>query len=210
MQNKSLTLTALLSLLEKLSDKVLTLDPGTRSALNKLAGNTLAVIVQDSSISFYVKFSHNRIELLDYFEGNATTTLTGSTHALITQLFTSNKNLYNSGVTIAGSTALLAELHELSHNIDIDWEEAISQYLGVLPAHGMAETLRSAYRWKQARKASVTRLLGEYLTEELGAVVGRREQQSFFSEVDNLRLSLDRFEARLNRYQASNNNRNEM
>lgn len=197
------TLNAVLSVLEILTEKILAADPGTQTALNRLAGKTLALVIENSGLTAYVHFTPNRIELLSHFEGTITTTLTGTPRALLRLIFTPTTTLYKTGVQVTGSTSLLTSLQLLSHNIELDWEDIIGQYLGILPAHGIAKTIEGAANWQHARGESFSRLIGEYLTEELNAVVGHAELQGFSADVDALRSSLDRFEARLQQYKAT-------
>src|SRR5690606_1785430 len=106
-------------------------------------------------------------------------------------------SLADSSVEVYGGTGLLQELQRILHNLDIDWEDAVSEVVGDLAAHRGATSLRSLGGWVRGRKSSFERLLGEYLSEELNTTPARAALEHFYGQVDQVRLGTDRLAARL-------------
>lgn len=66
-------------------------------------------------------------------------------------------------------------------------------------------TCAAAANWYQQGFASLNQNLAEYLSEEARTLVGEREAQARFDELDQIKLDLDRLEARCERLSRSLN-----
>lgn len=177
-------------------DRALAYDPGSSRRLQALAGQTLAVHIIRPATTIYLQLTEEGPRLLQHCESEITSTLSGTAPDLARLLLNPGKSLHNTGVTLTGSTALVEELQAILQQLDIDWEEALADTLGIMPAHALAEAGRRTGTWTRARGEQLERLLREYLTEESRLVVGRAEFDAFSEEVHELRLALDRAQAR--------------
>jgi len=187
--------------LEQGINKTLQFDPATRQAIAKLAGKSLFLEVTEPTFSLCLHFSADRVSVTSYSE-DATTRLRGPLFGLIQLASSDNVNLSDSGVEVWGSTSLLADLQRITGQLDIDWEDAISPWLGDVAGHALANHLRAQFNWVSERGRSGKRLLQEFLTEELRATPHRLELESFNREVDQLRLAADRMQSRVERIKA--------
>ena len=190
--------TAAFASAEKMINAALAYDPATRIALNKLAPQVLAIKLTAPEIYIYVAPTADGIKLLGHYEGDITTQVQGAAPALITLLKSERVNLKNSGVQVIGSTIFLAELQHILKKLDIDWEEMLSQIFGDIIGHQGAELIRSKMNWAKDRASSITRLTSEFLTEELQTLPSKAEVAFFNQQVDEIRLGVDRVEARIN------------
>ncbi|HEY7776028.1 MAG TPA: hypothetical protein VIC02_05755 [Kineobactrum sp.] len=204
-------LTGLLGAAEAAINKALAYDPASRQRLLELSrqkesGQTLALHMLTPKLSVYMHLGEQGPTLLQHYEGEVTTSLTGNASDLFQLMLNPPKNLHGSGVTVAGSTAFLAELQAILQNLDIDWEDALSEQIGIVPAHSLAQAFSGASHWAKDRQQSLQRLISEYLTEESGAVIGRNEFTAFSDDIHQLRLSLDRAQARFDALRAALDN----
>ncbi|GAA5315762.1 MAG: SCP2 sterol-binding domain-containing protein [Candidatus Pelagadaptatus aseana] len=181
--------------LETVINKALDYDPATRRALRQHTGKSLAITIRELNTSLCFHLG-DEIMVTNQSEG-ATVRLQGSLPALIRLAVSSSTNLADSDVEVWGSTALLIDIKQLARNMEIDWEEAINQWLGDVAGHQLAETLRRQLGWLNERRKSTERLLREFLTEELRATPSTAELESFNSQVDQLYLKTDRLQARV-------------
>jgi ubiquinone biosynthesis protein UbiJ len=194
--------TAVLIALEKAVAKALHYDPGTQAQLAKLAGQTLLLDCTQPAQKIYLHFTHDGINLTGHHEGELSATLSGSGADMVKLLFADQHSLYGSGVSISGNAGVLAQLQGLMGQLDIDWELALADIIGTLPAHALAQSLRGAGVWARDRAHGAERLVREYLAEESPAVLGRSEFALFIEDIDHTRLALDRLGARIARLQA--------
>lgn len=195
-------ITAVLTALEKAVATALQYDPGTRAQLAKLAGQTLLLDCTQPAQKVYLHFTQAGVELSSHHEGELSATLSGSASDMLKLLFADRHSLYGSGVSISGNAGVLAQLQGLMGQLDLDWELALADVLGTLPAHALAESLRTTGAWGRERATGAERLVREYLAEESPAVLGRSEFALFVEDIDTTRFALDRLGARIARLRA--------
>lgn len=191
--------TAAFASAEKIINAALVYDPATRIALGKLAPQVLALKISAPDVVIYIMPTAESIRLLGHYEGDVTTQVTGKVPALIALLNSDRMNLKDSGVDVIGSTIFLAQLQHILKNLDIDWEEILTHFLGDIAGHQGAEFIRSQMHWAKERVDNIQRLTSEFLTEELRVLPSKAEIAFFNHQVDDVRLGVDRIEARINR-----------
>jgi ubiquinone biosynthesis protein UbiJ len=199
---------ALCRALETVINKALDFDPGSRYALGRLQDKVLAVELTQPSFTVYFIPQAEGIRLQSIFDGDVTTRLRGSPMALLALVNSQQVNLANSGVEVFGNTGFLIELQSILQNLDIDWEEAVSTVIGDVAGHQVGAGFRGLNQWLGERKQSFERMLGEFLTEEIRATPNRHELEYFYQQVDELRLGVDRANARLQQMAAELSNHN--
>lgn len=193
--------TAAIAGLEKLINSALRYDPGTRIALAKLNEQMLAIHVTAPKFTLYLTPNEEALCLLGHWEGEVHTQVRGSLPALLELARSDVTSFANSGVEVIGNTGLLVDLQRLLSNMDIDWEEALNQLLGDLAGHQTANLIRSGMSYTRDRVSEVKRLASEFLTEELKSLPAKNELDNFYREVDDLRLRIDRADARIKQLQ---------
>jgi ubiquinone biosynthesis protein UbiJ len=192
--------TAALAGLEKLVNTALRYDPGTRIALGKLADQVLAITVTAPAFAVYLTPDAQGLRLMGHWEGEVHTQLRGSLPALMQLARSEHTSFADSGVEVIGNTGLLVDLQRLLKNLDIDWEEALSELLGDVVGHQGANMIRGGVNYTRDRAGEVKRLVSEFLTEELHTLPSRNELEGFYQDVDDLRLHADRLEARIKQF----------
>lgn len=188
----SMLSTAALATLESAINTALRYDPGSRIALAKLEGQVLALESTAPPLRMFLAPHSEGVSVMGLFEGEVTTLLRGPLTSLMALTLNQSSNLAASDVEVMGETALLVNLQRIFANLDIDWEEPLSQWLGDVVGHETADAIRAAKGWVSARGQTATRLAGEYLTEELKSLPSQSELKQFYNDVDELRLAADR------------------
>jgi ubiquinone biosynthesis protein UbiJ len=189
--------TAALASAEKMLNATLRYDPATRLGLAPLEGKILAVHITAPVLTVFVMPMDDELRLMGNWDGDVDTRISGSLLALAQLSRTEIHNLKHSGVTVMGDLSLLAEWQRLVKNLDIDWEEMLSQFTGDLIGHQTAQLIRTQVGWVSERASSARRLTSEFLTEELKALPAKPELDDFYQQVDDLRLAVDRAAARV-------------
>ncbi|WP_027328377.1 ubiquinone biosynthesis accessory factor UbiJ [Marinimicrobium agarilyticum] len=188
---------AALSAAEAAIQRALQYDPASRLALAKLDGQVLALQFTQPEWTLYVHPCAEGLRLSRHWEGDVQSRLTGRLQDFIGLARGAQTTLAGSGIQLEGSTHLVQELQRITRELDIDWEEALSERLGDVAGHQGAEWLRTGGHWLKAREAEARRLLGEFLTQEAAVLVGPAELNHFYEAVDELALDVDRAQARL-------------
>ncbi|MFA5631672.1 MAG: SCP2 sterol-binding domain-containing protein [Porticoccaceae bacterium] len=194
-----------LARLEALIDGALKLDPGSRAALQSLAGRSLAIHCTFPARSLLVSFdSRGSIHLSQDMSKGTDVALTGSAVSLAVLMANASRQVSfaNSGVTIAGDQDVLRKLSAILENLDIDWESALAGLIGDTPAHLLASAVRRALKWQKSASARATSGVGEFLREESGLTLGRSEIEPWSQAVRLLAFDSDRLAARIARLRA--------
>lgn len=192
----TLTIAALASA-EKMLNAALRYDPATRIGLARLEGKIIALQITTPGINIFIMPMDDELRLMGNWDGDVDTRITGSLLALAQLSQTEIHNLKDSGVTVMGDLSLLADLQRLVKNLDVDWEEMLSQFTGDIIGHQAAQLIRAKFGWAKDRAKSAQRLTSEFLTEELKTLPGKPELDDFYRQVDDLRLAVDRAAARV-------------
>jgi ubiquinone biosynthesis protein UbiJ len=102
-------------------------------------------------------------------------------------------------VHIRGDAEIAARYRELLELARPDWEEELSRLIGDLPARRISLAARAALSWARGFARSARANVAEYLQEESRALVSKPEVEEFLAQVDALRETADRVEARIAR-----------
>ena len=188
---------AALASAEKMLNTALRYDPATRIGLAQLEGKILAVQVTVPALNVFIMPMDDELRLMGNWDGDVDTRITGSLLALAQLGQKEIHNLKDSGVTVMGDLTLLADLQRLMKNLDIDWEDMLSQFTGDIIGHQAAQVIRAKFGWVKDRAKSAQRLTSEFLTEELKTLPGKPELEDFYRQVDDMRLAVDRAAARV-------------
>ena len=133
-------------------------------------------------------------------EATAAATLAGSPLAMIRLLGGDPQALIREGeVRMTGDTDVANQFRDLLHMASPDLEDELSKFVGDPVAHQLGNLARGFADWGARAAESVSRSVGEYLTEERRTLPTLPEAQEFFRDVDRVTNDVERAEARLNR-----------
>jgi ubiquinone biosynthesis accessory factor UbiJ len=104
---------------------------------------------------------------------------------------------------ITGDAEIVARYRDLIELARPDWEEELSRLVGDLPARRISMAAQSALSWARKFARTASENVSEYLQEESRDLVSKPEIEEFLLQVDELRESADRIEARLARLEGS-------
>ncbi len=189
--------TALLLALEQMINRALVYDPGTRAGLTRLSGQSLLINLKQPDWQVAVTVADDKIGLQGHCE-QPTTEITGSADALLAWVVSGETSLADFDIEVRGSTHLLIEWQALARDLDIDWQDALSRLTGDLAGHTIAETLRQVSGWANLRRQNMGDQLAEFVIEEGQVVPNRALFDDFRQHNQDLRLTVDRLQARLN------------
>jgi ubiquinone biosynthesis accessory factor UbiJ len=113
-------------------------------------------------------------------------------------------------VHVSGDAEIAARYRELLELARPDWEEELSRLIGDLPARRVSLAARAAFSWARGFARSARANIAEYLQEESRALVSKPEVEEFLSQVDALRETADRVEARIARLERRLDGRREL
>ncbi|WP_313327223.1 ubiquinone biosynthesis accessory factor UbiJ [Stutzerimonas balearica] len=192
---------ALLASAEQGLNRVLRLDPTALPRLARLAGRIIEIDCSAPAMQLFVLVEEDGLRLASSWAADADCRLRAPASSLVRLLVSRQKTavLHEPQVSIDGDSGVLMSLAEVLQDLELDWEYEASRWLGPVGAQLLGTGVRTPTRWLRESGDSLRQDLAGYLTEESRALVGQQEAEARFSEIDDLKLALDRLEARIER-----------
>lgn len=191
--------------IEKALNLYIQLDPLIPPRVSALEGKTLGIYFSGlMPLKCYLQFHQAQIHLLADYPGTPDALVTG-TPLQIAKLACMKENshhiLRDHSVNIEGDVLFTQEVKKLFDEIEIDWEEHLSYIFGDIIAHQIGNVCRSTNIWRASFLDSMNLNIREYLHEEVNLLPSQEELEDFFTDIDMLRMDVDRFSAQVSRLQ---------
>lgn len=179
-------------------NKALATDPATLAKLQRLQGEVFCVESTLPPLILSFHFTPRGVEPVEPGE-TARVRLRGTALALVRLLVAAaveDSVTGNNEVEILGDATALLQLSRAFADLEIDWEELLSQLVGDLAARALTEGLGQARRFGDEQGHRLTIQLQNFAHQSLG--LSRPEEiQPLAKRSRELQYRLDRLEARL-------------
>ena len=181
---------ALLAAVETGLRHALSMDAVALQRLGRLEGKVIAIDCRSPAL-----------RLAGQWQAASDCTLSAPAPRLLQLALAQNKTpvLHAADVDLSGDSALLMEFAAILQDLELDWEYQLSRWLGPVGSQLLGSNLRGSAQWTNSSLERLRLNLADFLSEESRALVGQREAHARFNELDQLKLSLDRLDARIAR-----------
>lgn len=178
--------------LESLVNKAMDYDPSTQSGFRDLHGRVIKIKCMAPKLSLYILFKKESVQLKKQYEDFVDLKLTGT--ALSFGAFSINVDeqvsFFDSGIDVSGDQEVLSQLQKLLKNLDIDWEAALSDIIGDIPAYAIGRSVRSSLQWKRNILKRTTEVAVEFGQEEIQIIPSPVEAIDFADSVKKFKMKL--------------------
>lgn len=190
---------------ETIINQALNYDPATQQKMAKLAPKVLAIEITKPAFSVYIRFCAEGtngvqgVQLMSHFEGEADASLSGELNAFINVATSKDKHaaLMQSDLHIRGSSQLALGLADLMNDLNIDWEAMIAKLTGPVVAHVIGKQARGLFGQLKKMGEKFQDDVVSYVRDERQMAAHELEGEDQFRQIHQLRLSVDRLEARI-------------
>lgn len=193
-------LTTATGLIEEALNKALFYSPGSEAPIQRLDG--YAIDINAEPVRIRLLFSDGKLLIHQHNTDDALADamISGSPLELLRLVLSKEKSLdlSASAITIRGDSDVIHQLYALALSLDVDYEAMLADVTGNVPAHLVGRGLRGLSKWTQSARRSMESNIEEYLQEEGRQVPARIETELLFDDIDELKLDVDRLEARIN------------
>jgi len=162
-----------------------------------MSGRVIQINIRDLDIVFFMKVSGGRIEVLSSYDEEIHCAMKASIISLMKLGIASDASALAEDIEMSGDLEVGRQFRDLLARVDIDWEEIASRFTGDILAHKLGNAVRSLTSWGKKTSDSLRRDVGEYLQEESRQLPSAFEVSQFVAQVDDVRLGVDRAEARI-------------
>ncbi|MCM2129694.1 ubiquinone biosynthesis accessory factor UbiJ [Larsenimonas rhizosphaerae] len=193
----------LLNGMEKTVNQLLDRDPAAAERLNALAGLRMLVCLERPAVNVRLSFDPRGIHLaslrnIQEKDADIIVELTLETLASLLGGADVRQLMFSGRLAARGQIARLETVRELFMDLDIDWEGALVEWFGEVPAHSLATGLRRVGHFGLHSRDALTRDLQEYMQEEAQIIAGQSQTRVAREHLTNLQVAVDRLEARMN------------
>ncbi len=170
-----------------------------------MAGKVIQITVRELDVPLFVKATgNNRLDVLPGYDGEIHCRMRAPVISLVKLGLSGNADAISEDIEMSGEIEVGRQFRGLLAKVDIDWEEILSHYTGDIIAHKIGNSIRLLTNWGKKTSAALQKDMGEYLQEEGRHLPSHYEVRQFLTQVDDVRLAVDRAEARIrqleNRY----------
>lgn len=194
---------AIIAMLESAANAYLQRDPETPKKLAQLCGKVIALELQGLNITLYLLPDAQGIQIMSHHEGEPDTIISGTPIALVQMTLgeSASRSLFSGEVKISGDIELGQRFQRILDELEMDWEEWLSDFTGDVVAHKLGNLVRHAQDWGQQTLSILGQDIADYLHYENRALPTRETLTPFLSAVDEMRDDVDRLAARVERLQ---------
>ncbi len=193
---------------EQIINRIIETDDHAQKLISNFDGRVVQVNVTQPTFPIRVNFESHKMRLTSIasadFELAVDATVTASATTLSNLLLTdsSKRSLVSDDLTIEGDTQLVQDLFTAMNKLDIEWEDLLSPVLGDIGTNQLSEFFNSASDWLDDSRSRMKRNVDDYLKEEAKLFPSAVELENWQSRLDQLKLRIDRSEARIQRLSA--------
>ncbi|WP_145127193.1 SCP2 domain-containing protein [Pseudomonas sp. URMO17WK12:I11] len=186
-------------------NRVLRMDSTALPRLAALEGKVIEIDCRQPAMQVFILPDEQGLMLASAWEGEVDCRLCAPAASLAHLALSRNKTavLHSPHVALHGDTAALLDLFGILQDLELDWEYELQKWLGPVPTALIAGHIRLRTRWTRQGLARLSQSLSEYLAEESRTLVGKREAEAAFSELDAMKVDTERLEARILRLSRS-------
>lgn len=184
---------------ERSINSLLQTDPANQAKLAPLAGRVISIEIQEWPKPVFLTVTAGKIGLASEHEEAADIAIKGSAWPMLQLLKGSSPaDVRQSGVEIQGDLTVAQQFSNIARTLDIDWEEKLSHWVGDIAAHRIGRFVRGTSAEIKVAQEQFSQAVTEYMKYESGLFPAKEEVDDFLTEIDNVRLAMDRLEAKIN------------
>ncbi|MGB1402324.1 MAG: ubiquinone biosynthesis accessory factor UbiJ [Porticoccaceae bacterium] len=186
---------------EKIINAALMHDPSSAQKLASMAGRIVLIDSTMPALCIALELTPNGVMLHHNWQDKADICISGTLVSIAAMAIQSEQavSLSGSGVNVSGNLDMLRQLNHIMADLDIDWEAALAQLIGDVPAHMVANSVRKSASFRADMYNRAQSAVVEVSQEELRLTPSRHEYQQFAQSVRNLATDTDRLLARANK-----------
>lgn len=186
---------------EKLLNHLLTQDGHILKKLQPFNGKIVEVCSLLPTATLRISFQEQRVRLssLDAktLQLQVDATVSGKASDLVSLLLNPDSTpLANKAITISGDALFIQDLFTTLNALDVDWRDLLAPFFGDILTQEIGQMEEQARHWSVDAKFNLQRSVDEYLKEEIRLVPDSEEVARFSDELDQLKMALDRTNAR--------------
>lgn len=180
--------------------RALEFDPETRERIAELDGRVVEVVFTGLEQTLCVAIDQESVRFSRAAERDPDLRLKGSPIAFARYVMAPDRvELTESGIKIEGDIGLAQRFVGVLRQLDIDWEEWASRYVGDVVAYRAGRLAESMRDWARDSRRQFQQDVAEYLQEEARLLAPRERVTRLMNDIDATRSDVERLAQRIRR-----------
>lgn len=188
-----------LKLLEQAINRYIDLSRSHREKLSEFDHKIIKLVVRPINYHFYLRFEDQRVCVDATTDAPIDTTISATPLGFVQMgLLPADKlrSLFGQSIEIDGDVILGQDIKHFFETMDIDWEAHLSHFSNDFIAQQVSQGVQKGKTFSQDIIRSLTHTLGDLLQYDSKTLPQRESVEAFCHDVDELRLDVDRLEAK--------------
>lgn len=180
--------------------RALEFDPETRRRIAELDGRVVEVVFTGLEQTLCVTVDRDTVQFSRAAERDPDLRLKGTPIAFARYVMAPERvELTESGIKIEGDIGLAQRFVGVLRQLDIDWEEWASRYVGDVVAYRAGRLAESLRDWARDGRRQFRQDIAEYLQEEARLLAPRERVTRLMNDIDATRSDVERLAQRIRR-----------
>lgn len=192
-------LALLLSTLESIINRALQSDPSALAKISAIKNQTVEIHCIDWKIKFTIICGARELSFEKKYLGEINTIVSGTLNNFLSIFVKGGDTtaVFQYPIDISGNTHNIEVLRDAFKNIDLDWEEKLSHFLGDTVAHKICFHALTAKKTLENTAEKLSTQAKEYIHFEGKNLPTKKQVEKFYLDVATLRDDVDRTAARV-------------
>lgn len=183
--------------------RALEFDPDTRERIKELDGRVVEIVFTGLEQTLCVTIDQGAVLFSRTPEREPDLRLKGTPIAFARYVMGRDRlELTESGIKIEGDIGLAQRFVGVLRQLDIDWEEWASRYVGDVVAYRAGRFAESVRSWAESSRRQFQQDVTEYLQEEVRLLAPRDRVARLMNDIDATRSDVERLAQRIKRLQS--------
>lgn len=193
--------TLALPALEKIINACLSSDEEALKKLSSLSHKVIAIKITDWNLQVYIKPTSHGVELLADPQ-TPDCIVSGNLFSLfkVSQAKGNSIAIIKNAIDISGDNQVGEALQNILSELDIDWEELLSKYVGDVFAHKISLHLHNSKNFTKNTLLNLGNQFKNYMQSESRNLPTSEEVERFIQDVITLQYDVDHIERLLQEY----------
>jgi ubiquinone biosynthesis protein UbiJ len=188
-----------LNYLSKAINTYLKLDSESKERLKKLDGQVITIDILPLHFIFQCSFAEFDVTLLPDETSPSQAKICGTPLQMLGAMMTQENRhrFFADDLSITGNAELAQQVVNLFDELQIDWQEYLSCVIGDVPTHHVSRFINTMKGWLDNTEQTFSKNMNEYIHEEMNWLPSHEALQDLFTDIDTLRMDVDRLAARI-------------
>lgn len=184
--------------------RALEFDPDTRERIAELDGRLVEIVFTGLEQTLCVAIDQGAVLFSRAAQREPDLRLKGTPIAFARYLMAPDRvEITESGIKIEGDIGLAQRFLGVLRQLDIDWEEWASRYVGDVMAYRAGRFAESIRDWADNSRRQFQQDVSEYLQEEVRLLASRERVTRLMNDIDATRSDVERLAQRVKRLRNS-------